>query len=785
MKWKPSSLIPVLICAGVTGATCFLEWLADRDLFSPGQRVEWITYDWRVRLAAQSSPVVATNLGVITITDESIETVLAGDGTLPYRFGLQWPRQVYARLVNELHAQGAKGIGFDIVFAELRPDHLPTLVEGEPIGSDEFFARELRRAGAAILAAKDTVTPAELFRTNAWATADISAEREVDGILRRARAYSVATVWHPIIRQAARAFGWKLAEARIEKGRILFPREDRQSNVFDPLPLNAAQDFDAAFLESQLNERPDKTPKPPRWERPSNRERFWQLGILLAARGLDLDLSRARIDLDQGRIEIPDAHGAIHVIPVDREGRFHIDWSITAQDPRLTKEGIEYLLGQYESRLAGRMDEVTNRWADKLVVVGSLATGNDLTDMGATPLEHDTFLMSEHWNVANSLLTNRFIRPLPPWQKLALIWGFGLLAWVITMNLRSIVAIFTVGLVFCGYVAFACYAFVEWRLWLPMVMPMGGSLIVTHVILITYLVRFEQRERQHTKDIFSRIVSPEVVGELLGREKLSLEGARRELTIFFADVRGFTEITDAHQQRAETYAHTHHLHGADAARRYDAEAEVVLNTVNLYLGIAADCVKVHGGTLDKYIGDCVMAFWGAPLPDDQHAVRCVRAVLDMQRAIARLNLERRAENSRREEENLHRQLQGEEPQSLLEILSLGSGVNTGFVTVGLMGSEKHLMNYTIFGREVNLASRLETASGRGRILIGEHTYRALLRDDPALAATCVAQPPLTLKGFREPVQAYEVPWHTAELSLDEAGQSMTIIRTKGGGGSSY
>ena len=785
MKWKPSSLVPVVICAGVTLATCFLEWLGDRDLFDPGQRVEWITYDWRVRLAAQSSPTVATNLGVVTITDESIEAVLAGDGTLPYRFGLQWPRQVYARLVNELHAQQAKAVGFDIVFAELRPDHPSALVEGEAINSDEFLARELRRAGNTILAAKDSVPPAELFRTNAWASADISAHREVDGILRRSQAYSVATVWHPTIRQAARSFGWKLAEARIEKGRILFPRDDRKTIVFDQLLLNTAQEFDAASLEAQLDESPDKKPQPPRWERPSSRERFWQLGILLAARGLDLDLSRARIDLERGRIEIPDVRGAIHEIPVDREGRFLIDWSITAQDPRLTKEGIEYLLGQYESRRAGRLDEITNRWAGKLVVVGSLATGNDLTDMGATPLDHDTFLMSEHWNVANSLLTDRFIRPLPPWQKIVLICGFGLLAWLITMNMRSIVAIFTVGLIFCGYTAFACWAFVEWRLWLPMVMPMGGSLLVTHVTLITYLVRFEQRERQHTKDIFSRIVSPDVVGELLGQKKLSLGGARRQLTIFFADVRGFTEITDAHQQRAETYASKHNLHGTDAARRFDAEAEVVLNTVNLYLGIAADCVKIHGGTLDKYIGDCVMAFWGAPLPDDQHAVRCVRAVIDMQRAIARLNLDRRAENARREEEHLRRQLQGEDTLPLLEILSLGSGVNTGFVTVGLMGSEKHLMNYTIFGREVNLASRLETASGRGRILIGEHTHRALLRDDPALAATCVAQPPLTLKGFREPVQAYEVPWHTAELSLDEAGQSMTIIRTKGGGGSSY
>ena len=96
---------------------------------------------------------------------------------------------------------------------------------------------------------------------------------------------------------------------------------------------------------------------------------------------------------------------------------------------------------------------------------------------------------------------------------------------------------------------------------------------------------------------------------------------------------------------------------------------------------------------------------------------------------------------------------------MLPILLLGSGINTGMVTVGLMGSEAHIINYTIFGREVNLASRLEGLSGRGRIFISEATCEHLRRDDPALAGTCV---PLVdrqkLKGFGEAVKVYEVPW---------------------------
>jgi class 3 adenylate cyclase len=95
---------------------------------------------------------------------------------------------------------------------------------------------------------------------------------------------------------------------------------------------------------------------------------------------------------------------------------------------------------------------------------------------------------------------------------------------------------------------------------------------------------------------------------------------------------------------------------------------------------------------------------------------------------------------------------------MLSVLSLGSGINSGVVTVGLMGSQDHILNYTVFGREVNLASRLEGVSGRGRIIISESTYRELQKEDAALAAACLEQPPVTVKGFRQPVNIYEVPW---------------------------
>ena len=146
----------------------------------------------------------------------------------------------------------------------------------------------------------------------------------------------------------------------------------------------------------------------------------------------------------------------------------------------------------------------------------------------------------------------------------------------------------------------------------------------------------------------------------------------------------------------------------------------------------AETIIQQDGLLDKFIGDCVMAFWGAPTPNPRQASACVRAAIQAQRAIYELNRERLAENQRREAENQSRVPVGLAPRPFLPILFLGTGINTGMATVGLMGAASKTVvrqgNYTVFGREVNLASRLEGRSGRGRILISETTFERLKRE---------------------------------------------------------
>jgi len=769
VKFKPFKAIPAWIAAGVIGVVCLARWL-QLDFF---ERLERMTYDMRARQALKFAAPVASNLGFVFIEEASVRTVW--NGSLGYSFGLLWPRQVYGRLVQELNDQGARAIAFDIIFGELRPDHPPVqMADGRMAESDVFFGRQMRRAGKVLLAMTEEALPPQLFATNALALGDIATDADQpDGILRRVRAFRVYRHWHPAFRQAAADpdLGIDLRQARVEARQIILPRQEGDEVKEIKVPLDKDGNFDLADFGGE-----NLPTGLPRKAKPFTAERVWDLGIVLAAQELKLDLAKADVDLPHGRITLRGPGGLKRIIPVDEYGYFYIDWYLPPDDPRLTREPIQNLLAQHLRRLQWRTNELSNLWRGKLAVVGSGAVvGNNLTDRGATPLGKDTLLASKHWNVANSIITGRFVRRAPLALDLALIAGLGALAALLTWQLRVLQASAWVALSALAYIAFGVGLYVETRYWVPLVLPVLGAMLTTHVSLVTWRVVFEQTEQRRVKSVFSRIVSPKIVQELLQCEALGLGGARREVTVLFADVRGFTEFTDASQERVADFVRQQSLSGAAAEACFDQQARETLAAVNLYLGLVADIIIKQDGTLDKFIGDCVMAFWGAPTPNPKHAVACVRAAVELQRAIAQLNQQRALENERRALENRARASAGLPAKPLSPILLLGSGINTGMATVGLMGSQAEQQNYTVFGREVNLASRLESASGRGRIFIGETTYGQLVRDDPALAASCVPLPARDLKGFRTAVKAYEVCWRPPGLPRQETGLSTGLI----------
>lgn len=764
MNLKRIKLVPWLVALGVILVVNLVSCLK-LDFV---ERLERMTFDMRVRQALRFPPEVSTNLGFVFINEESIRRVW--NGSLGYRFGLLWPRQVYGRVVQELADQGAKTVAFDIIFSELRPDHASVkMADGsQSPDSDEFFAIQMKHAGNVVIAATRDAIPPALFRTNAMAIGDIATEVDsFDGILRRAQVFRIYRNWHRAFRQleADPDYGVDLSKAVVEPHQIVLPLS-QGGDIKVPLDSNGMfnlEDFGGGRLPPGMAHR----------SKPFTEERVWHMGVLLAAHELNLDLDKAEMDLPHGRITLRSPSDLVRVIPVDQEGSFFIDWSLPPNHPQLRRQAIHDLLAQYNKRLADDTNGLVDSWRGASIVVGSSAVvGKNLTDRGATPLQADTLLMSEYWNVANSLLTGRFVCRAPIGLELGLIAFLGVLAAVATLQLRPLPALGVVALVAAAYIGGAAALYFRSRYWLPLVLPVLGALIVQYLCQVTWRVVFEQAERRRVRSVFSTMVSPKIVNELLQAETLALGGVRREITVFFADVRGFTTLTDSSQERVAELVREKQLTGPAAEAAFDNQARETLETVNVYLGLIADTIIQHDGTLDKFIGDCVMAFWGAPTPNPRHAVSCVQAAIEAQRATYKLNCERRAENQKRAAENATRAAAGLPAQPQLPLLFLGTGINTGVAIVGLMGSAAHAIvrqgSYTVFGRDVNLASRLEGLSGRGHIFISQSTFEHLLSDDATLASSCVALPPVVVKGFRTAVQIYEVPWRPAGApSLEE------------------
>ncbi len=765
VKPKPLKRVPVLIAFGVIALVCLLRYW-EPDFI---ERLERMTFDLRARAALRFPTPAANNLGFVFIDEESAKRV-ALDSSLGYHFGLLWPRQVYGRLIHELSAQHARAVAFDIFFPDLRPDHPPVLMaDGTTMESDAFFALQMRLASNVVLAISPDMAPPDLFFTNAVAVGDASADRDSDGVLRRAKAFRIYRRWHPAFRQLEQDpdYAVDLRQARVTRHAIVLPRAAELGDI--TIALDAQGNFDVADLAGE------KLPAGMAAKaKPFTEVRVWHMGVWLAAIELQLDLSSANIDLAHGKITLPGHGGLRRIIPVDHEGYFFINWELPTNSRQLTREPFYALLAQDKLRLAGRTNELSSPWRGKLAVIGSSALlGNNLTDRGATAISEDTLLVSKHWNVANSIITDRFIHRSPLAIDFALITLLGITAALLTWRLRGVFASVAVALVIGGYVALAVRLYIDTRYWLPLVLPVFGACVMIYVCLLTWRVVFEQAERRRTRAVLSTIVSPKIANVLLQAEKLTLQGARREVTVLFADVRDFTEFTDASQERVAEFVRQNGLEGSAAESCFDDQARETLATINQYLGVVADIVLEHDGVWDKFIGDCVMAFWGAPNPDRRHALACVRAAIAAQRAIDDLNRQRAEENEKRRLENQARVAAGLAPRPMLAVLYLGTGINSGMVTVGLMGSEikgvARQGNYTVFGREVNLASRLEGASGRGRVFISQSTYQHLQRDDPALASTCIRlDKPITLKGFRQPVAVYEVPWGSRQVSFPEA-----------------
>jgi adenylate cyclase len=339
------------------------------------------------------------------------------------------------------------------------------------------------------------------------------------------------------------------------------------------------------------------------------------------------------------------------------------------------------LMYSEEQLIAGQKPDVDPAmFRDKVVFVGVTAAG--LFDVFETPFAGGLMPgIQIHASVADDFLSNRVMRPESRAVRIALVVTFALVIGLIATLLPA----WWAAAVFVAIVA--VYAFVATQLfaaghWINLTQPtLASSLALFGGVGYQYF--FEGREKRKMKRLFGQYVSKDVYEQLVANPDLArLGGQRRHMTVLFSDIRGFTTVSEKGQP------------------------EEIVAILNEYFTRMVEIVFAHKGTLDKFVGDMVMALFGAPLDDPNHAEHAVDAALEMIRELNRLNEKWMAEGR--------------------PALDIGIGVSTGPMIAGNIGSEA-IMSYTVIGDSVNLGARLESLNKEygTRIIISEATRAAL------------------------------------------------------------
>ncbi len=376
----------------------------------------------------------------------------------------------------------------------------------------------------------------------------------------------------------------------------------------------------------------------------------------------------------------------------------------------------------------------------KIVLVGSIMPEDkDLFSVslgeGKRDGDNQMYGVEIHANVIQNILARDFIVKEPFWLTAIVAFGLSLFTFALTAGIKAIRTRYSAQLEILGLaVIFAELFIIYWvsiRLfteanYLTDMMSPILTVIGCYVTSTIYNYVTERKQRMLIKSMFTQYVNPSVVDELLANpEKLRLGGERKELTVFFSDIEHFTGISEK------------------------IPPEDLVAILNEYLSVMTTIIFTHGGTLDKYQGDAIVAFWGAPIPQRDHTLRACKAAVEMQKVLQVMR-----ENWQKEGK----------PQ-----LNVRIGINTGEMIVGNMGGMGRF-DYTVIGDSVNLGARLEGANKQYKtnILVSEHTYRKIAGSVFARELDL-----LVVAGKTEPIRVYEligiigedtIPSHIAKLT---------------------
>jgi adenylate cyclase len=610
-----------------------------------GQRLEWKTFDIRANLLAKPA-ATSSEVVLILVDQDSLDWARQNNG-----LSWPWPREIWAHILDFCQTQGARAVGFDILFTE------PSFYG---VYDDEAFAAASRRMEAvtgALFLGKSTGAATGYPET-------YPAPPPFHGDPPEIRPRAALPV--PVI-----ATGWRLL------GNVgLDPDPDGVYRNLRPFTAFDGRVFPSLGLATWLA------------AHPHNPVRLEANAVFVGERRIPLHKGEARL-----RFRGPSrTHPSIPAAAVLRAAI-------------LEMQGREIELPE-----AGSLKNA-------YVLVGYSAPG--LHDLTPTPVGGGYPGVEVHATLLDNFLAQDFLETLHPAVSFTLMLALsGICALVIVLLPATAVAlaVLATACILPGMLAFFFYTS---GLVLPL-LPLMFSALLSTVTALFINYNTEGRQKRFIKNAFSQYLSPAVIDELLlDPGKLKLGGEKREITIFFSDLEGFTRISEG------------------------LDPESLTSFLNHYLSAMTDIILHSGGTVDKYEGDAIIAFWNAPLSFPDHADRAVQAALRCQDTLASMSHELRRWT--------------EKP------VRMRIGINTGPAVVGNLGSKKRF-DYTMLGDAVNLAARLE---GVNKVfgtytLISESTALAL---GPGIDTRELAR--VLVVGKEYPIRIFEPFWSRLHQNHDE------------------
>ena len=628
----------LLLGAGSALVVLLLAWTNLGAL----DRLDLQLYDWSLRRLANPYSV-NRDIVLVEINDASIQDYAPAVGRWP------WPRVLQSNLIDFLHRAPARVIAYDIQLSETSNGSFKlgddTWTAGE---SDDAMVTSTRTAGNVILLA-DATNPGVVGGASPPA---VPAWRSPFRLGPLVEERPVITPPFQSLSDAAAGLGHN----------FLALDDDGVARRMAPFVRSGERYLPSLGMAAALAAggfRPDEVALEGETIRMRDRR------IPLVA-GTVADVATSRASRNQWTMLIN------YRAPVHTEGT----------GPYPTYEARHLLVSQ-DQLLAGQKPLIDpSAFKDKIVFIG--LTGAGLVDVFQTPMGGGLMPgIQLHATVADSVLSNRFIRIAPAGWRIVATIGAAVLIGLMAALMPFSAAAAGAAIAAAAWAALAVVA-LRGGIWLNAIQPlMAIALVLFAGTAYRYFV--EDYQKRVVKTLFGRYVSKDVFEQLMAHpDRAELGGKRRDMTVLFSDIRGFTTVTEK------------------------GDAEALVAQLNEYFSRMVEIVFRHKGTVDKFVGDMVMALYGAPVDDPQHAEHAVATAVEMVRELGELNRSWAA--------------RGMSP------LDIGVGINSGDMIAGNIGSSA-IMSYTVIGDNVNLGARLESLNKEygSRIIISDASRARLTR----------------------------------------------------------